>query len=378
MTDPQTNRYAHGRKPVPMARPERKRRTWPMVTAIVLVVALVGGVVGWSVFGDRIARALGWEQVKDYVGEGTGEVLVTVREGETAWGLADELASLDVVASPQSFRDAAVAAVPEPVLIPGTYRLALRMSAEAALAAVTNPANLVVNSVLIHEGISYHKVLDRLAQATGIPREEFAEAAKDLQGLGLPSQAPTVEGYLFPAKYEFAPHLSAAEILQVMVNRTYQSLDRAGVAEKDRHKVLTMASVIQREAGSRKEDFYKVSRVFKNRIDQGWKLESDATVSYGTGRTDSVWTTDAERADKSNKYNTYANAGLPIGPIGAAGDLAIDAALHPVKGKWMYFVPVNLKTGETKFSVTLSEHLAGVDQLRRWCAASSENAKYCA
>jgi len=104
-----------------------------------------------------------------------------------------------------------------------------------------------------------------------------------------------------------------------------------------------------------------------NRLDNGWHLESDATVSYGTGRTHTVWTTPAERADTSNPYNTYANPGLPIGPIGAAGDLAIDAALHPADGPWFYFVPVNLDTGETVFSTTLAEHNAAVRQLQEWC-----------
>ena len=61
---------------------------------------------------------------------------------------------------------------------------------------------------------------------------------------------------------------------------------------------------------------------------------------------------------------------LPIGPIGAAGDLAIDAALHPADGPWFYFVPVNLDTGETVFSVTLAEHNAAVRQLQEWCRAT--------
>jgi len=138
-----------------------------------------------------------------------------------------------------------------------------------------------------------------------------------------------------------------------------------------------MASIVQREAGSNPKDFFKVSRVFKNRLDQGIHLESDATVAYGTGKLHTVWTTDAQRADASNKYNTYANAGLPIGPIGLPGDLAIDAAMHPANGPWLFFVPVNLKTGKTVFSETVAQHDAAVAQLKAWCWASAENRSYC-
>ena len=138
-----------------------------------------------------------------------------------------------------------------------------------------------------------------------------------------------------------------------------------------------LASIVQREAGSNLEDFPKVARVFQNRLDQGMNLESDATVAYGTGNTHTVWTTDAERADASNLYNTYANPGLPVGPIGNPGDVAINAAIHPADGPWLFFVPVNLATGETVFSTTVDEHEAAVAQLQEWCAASEENAAYC-
>jgi UPF0755 protein len=127
--------------------------------------------------------------------------------------------------------------------------------------------------------------------------------------------------------------------------------------------VLTLASIIQKEARLQ-QDFYKVSRVFLNRIDQGMRLQSDATVSYGSGGT-TVTTTDAERAAK-NGYNTYARDGLPIGPIGAPGATAIDAALHPATGTWLYFCAINLKTGETVFSTTYAEHAVAVKKWQQW------------
>jgi UPF0755 protein len=131
------------------------------------------------------------------------------------------------------------------------------------------------------------------------------------------------------------------------------------------------------EAGSDPDDFAKIARVFQNRLDAGWKMESDATVAYGTGNLHTVWTTDAERADASNLYNTYVHKGLPVGPIGLPGEVALKAVLKPKSGPWFFFVPVNLKTGETRFSETSAQHGAAVQELRAWCNANTANAAYC-
>jgi UPF0755 protein len=160
-----------------------------------------------------------------------------------------------------------------------------------------------------------------------------------------------------------------------------ESLDAAGVAPEDRHRVLTIASLVQREAGTA-EDFGKVARVVYNRLDEGMMLQFDSTshygyqVAHGEEPTGSVFTTDKERAD-DNPYNTYAKTGLPAGPIAAPGDDAIEAALNPTDGDWLYFVAVNLETGESVFSSNLDEHNRAVAQLDAWCAASDANAEYC-
>jgi len=156
-------------------------------------------------------------------------------------------------------------------------------------------------------------------------------------------------------------------MLQTMVTRMNVSLKSHGVTAADELKVLTLASVIQKESGTNADD-YKVSRVFTNRLAAGTPLQSDATVSYGAG-SKTIATTAAQRADASNLYNTYAHAGLPIGPIAAPGDTAIDAALHPVAGPWIYFVLVNGDTGETVFSTTAAGQAAGVKQWHAWLKA---------
>lgn len=364
--DPHRNGYSENGTP-----PRKRRRKGWIIALSIVAVLLAGGAAGaswaWGNYETQIRKVMGWEIPIDYEGSGHGEASIIIRSGDGGEEIAASLAKAGVTKTPQAFYKLLLVQDPQVVFFPGHYLLKKEMSAQAALDALQDPANKVETSVLIKEGEMIGQTMAALSKGTGIPLADFEAAAADPTVYGVPAEAPSLEGYLFPARYNFEPDATAASILQTLVNRTFQSLDAAGVAPADRHRVLTMAALIQREAGSNKEDFYKVSRVFHNRLDAGWLLQSDATVAYGADTTHTVWTTPADRADTSNRYNTYTHPGLPIGPIGAAGDLAIDAALHPADGPWFFFVTVNFETGETVFSVTNAEHDRAVEQMRKWC-----------
>jgi UPF0755 protein len=162
-------------------------------------------------------------------------------------------------------------------------------------------------------------------------------------------------------------------VIQTLVNRTVKSLDTAQVPQEDREKILTIASIIQREARF-EDDFYKVSRVIQNRLDPDNQetfglLQMDSTAQYGYGENhDGTVSTSAAALADDNPWNTYVHAGLPIGPISNPGDTAIDAAMHPANGDWLYFVTVNLDTGETVFTNNLTDHNRAVAQWQSWCA----------
>jgi UPF0755 protein len=346
----------------PGRRPHPK---WPYAVAVLLL--LVGGGVAF-VFGNVVPAVQGIfapeAEAEDYTGAGEGEVLVVVSSGDTGTSIAEMLEAEGVVKSSAAFYEAVVAQSPEPVFQPGTYSVAKKMSAAAALERMLDPASRVQDTVVIPEGTTVAGILALIAESTEIPPADLEAAAADFRSYGLPAEAPSLEGYLFPATYQFEPGTTARDAIQLLVNRQFQALDGAGVAAADRHRVLTLASVIQREARY-EEDFYKVSRVFLNRLEIGMPLQSDATVAYGVGLTGRTSTTDAERADP-NPYNTYVHPGLPVGPIASPGDLAIKAALAPADGPWLYFVTVNTLTGETKFSETLGQHEAAVEEWKRF------------
>lgn len=359
----------------------RTKRRGRIVISSILVIMLgllgAGGAYVWSTYGNQISLMMGWT-TNDFEGEGHGEVLVSIADGEVGSDVAATLAEAGVVKTSDAFYELLLAQDPAVEFHVGTYQLKQEMSAKAALAALQDPANKLALTVVIPEGVSARAALESVAAVTEIPFTEFEAAIKDPYQYGVPKKFPSIEGFLFPATYTFEPNDTAKSIVQKMVDRMWQALDEQGVSEDQAWEVLTLAAMVQREAGSRLEDFPKVARVFLNRIDDGMLLQSDATVSYGTGNTHTVWTTDAERADKSNKYNTYANPGLPAGPIGLPGDVAIDAAVHPADGPWLYFMPVDLSSGETEFATTLEEHEKNVQKLADWCTKHrADGGKYC-
>ena len=165
--------------------------------------------------------------------------------------------------------------------------------------------------------------------------------------------------------------MTAKQLLKIMVKKTIdvsKSLNietRAQALGYTTEQILTVASILEYEA-KKDEDYPKVARVLYNRLAKPMRLQLDSTVSYVSQREGDVFTTPEERADPS-KYNTYTNDGLPPGPIGSPGEKTIEAALNPAEGSWLYFVAVNLETGETIFSNTLGEHNRAVAKLQEYC-----------
>lgn len=341
---------------------------WLKITLpIVLILGAVGGVAafGWVNYNAQVRELLGIPLPTDFEGSGNGEeAIVTVRSGDIGSDVAQALQQAGVTKTFDAFYNLLLAQPDNVTFVPGNFALQKQMSAQSALDALLDPANKLTDRLLLREGITLGTALEIISETTSIPLADVKAASTDLASYGLPPEAPSLEGYLFPATYELDGTETAQGILQRLVTETFTRLDAAGVAVEDRHRVLTLAALIQKEGGP-ESDFPKVSRVFTNRLDDGMLLQSDATVSYGAGSS-SIFTTDAERADASNPYNTYANPGLPIGPISAPGAAAIDAALHPADGPWLFFVLVNGETGETTFSTTVEEHDAAVQVWQQW------------
>lgn len=343
----------------------RQRRKGVVATlfAVVIVIGVLGGVgyLGFNWVRDIVVP-------KDFTGSGSGEVVVEIKDGATASDVAQELEEQGVVASARAFVNAIGAAGKSSSLQPGEYTLRKGMSAESAV-TLLDPKNRQLSKLTIREGLRLSKIFTELSTATGRPVEEFKQAAKD--DIGLPSYAKKrLEGFAFPATYEISPKLTAAEILTKMVDRfneTAQRIDLEGQAAKlgrTPREIITIASIVQAESGSQ-ADMPKVARVIYNRLNRNpqMKLEMDSTVMYGLGK----YGIAATFADlKSNSvYNTYTRLGIPPGPIDNPGDHAIEAALNPAEGNWIWFVTTDPKKGITKFTDTESEFIKLRDEFNR-------------
>ena len=355
--------------------PPREKRShkgaWGCLIVFVVLAALLAGAVFFlqGPISQIIAATQGPADFTAEEAVAGEDVVVMIHDGDGGSDIASTLVDQGVVKSFDAFYTILLQTAPEPVFQPGAYQLKTRMVASTALDALLDAETRLNRTVVVPEGTATVDVLQSISEGTDIPLADLQAAAADVASFGLPAEATTLEGFLFPATYTFAPGDTAQIALQTMVNRQYEALDSAGVAAEDRWSTIVLASLIQREAGLR-DDYYKVSRVFLNRLDPAqWEsglLQSDATVAYGTGNTHLVTTTDAERGDAGNRYNTYVHPGMVVGPISNPGDLAIDAALHPLDGSWLFFVTVNLDTGETVFSTTVAEHDAAVVVWQNW------------
>lgn len=337
----------------------RKARVIAVVISSIAAIALiVAGLFASGVFN-----------ADEYVGGGSGEVQFTIADGEYGDAIAINLAQAEVVKSSKSFYNMLLETKPEPVFVPGVYKLKQHMSNSAALAALKDPANRVENTVVIPEGTTLKATLQILAQKLNIPLADFqAAVASPTSYAGVPTEAKTLEGFLFPATYKFSPGVTAPAVIKIMVANTIASMDKAGIAVENRWKRIILASIIQKEMSPIPGDAAKIARVFYNRLDAGMNLGSDVTTCYGAGLVgkDCLLITQAALDDASNPYNTRKNPGYPIGPICNPGQVAIDAAAHPADGDWLFFVAINLKTGETVFSKTNAEHEAAVVKYEQW------------
>jgi UPF0755 protein len=337
-------------------------------------VVLVG-LAGFAVVKGRAYLEDVFAPPPDYSGDGRGSVLVEVQDGDTSTEIADTLYKSGVVASEEAFIDVAREEPRATLIQVGFYDMAHRMSAQAALNRMLDPSSIVTNAVTVPEGYTVEQTLQQAAADSDLALGKLQQAADDPQSLGLPAYAGgNPEGYLFPATYELAPNATEEQMLRMMVSRFEQSAQRLDLERQARRlgmspqQVVTVASIVQREA-RQPADFAKVARVIYNRLERGMPLQMDSTVHYAVGKTGQVTTTEEDRAS-SSPYNTYRVTGLPPGPIASPGDSALQAALHPAEGDWIYFVTVNIDTGETKFAVTDAQHQKNVAQLHAFCRQS--------
>ncbi|HEY3067993.1 MAG TPA: endolytic transglycosylase MltG [Methylomirabilota bacterium] len=293
-----------------------------------------------------------------------GPLVVEIPAHEGVVDVARRLARADAVRSGLGFMGMSFTRGTARSLKAGEYEIPAGATTVDVLALLES-GRVRQHTVLHPEGATVSELAraleaERLASAADITR--LATDATFLHSLGI--EGPSLEGYLFPDTYHFVRGMRPEEILGRMVQRLRSKLSpevraRAQERQLSLHELLTLASIIEREAVA-PDEMRLISAVFWNRLRLRMPLQADPTVQYATGKERRTLT----RADllADHPYNTYRRVGLPPGPIASPGLPAIEAAVDPARVDYLYFVAVDER--HHQFSSTVKQHNAAVARYR--------------
>jgi len=310
------------------------------------------------------AGGLAWVALTPTPAVQAGPLVVEIPAHEGVLGIATRLADAEVIRNRYAFVALTAGRGHIRHLKAGEYEI----PRDASMLDVVDllASGRVRQHVVLHtEGATVAELAraleaDRLASAQDVLRAASDDHLRRTLGV----TGPSLEGYLFPDTYQFVRGMSVEEMLSRMVQRlrtklTPELVERARARGLDVHQLLTLASIIEREAVEPGEQRL-ISAVFWNRLRLDMPLQADPTVQYAVAKERRALT----RVDLAtdHPYNTYAHRGLPPGPIASPGLGAIEAALDPAPVKYLYFVARDDRRHH--FSTTVTEHNAAVARYR--------------
>jgi len=257
----------------------------------------------------------------------------------------------------------------------GTHRVEVGMTSAQLFGTLCSPTIGAGTRVTVPEGYNIFQIADLLAEAEFGTRDEILALAMD-PAFSASHEIPstTLEGYLYPETYEFAPGTSAQDALARMIHqgdRVREALfadhelpSQATSLGLDHHQLVILASLVEREAQVADERA-RIAQVFYNRLIEGMRLQTDPTCVYSAAHYRER-PTRAHCRDASNIYSTYVIDGLPPTPIANPGVDALRAVLAPSgEHDLFYFVAMRDGTGRHAFATTLDEHNANVQRYLR-------------
>jgi len=295
-----------------------------------------------------------WYFVCLFVPPGTGSVVcdLSFPAGSGIRKLASELKAGGVIRSSWHFILLTRLRGEAHHLKAGDYRFSDDMTPDVILKKVVS-GDVDYRKFTLPEGYSIYQAAELLEQKGYFTKEAFLGKCRDkalLSHLGL--KEATAEGYLYPATYNLSRGGGEEQLIEQMMekfNKVYGSIEE--VSRFSRHEIVTLASIIEKEAISADEKPL-ISSVFHNRLRIGMPLQSDPTAVYGVRAFSGK--VSKEDVERHSPYNTYLNKGLPPGPIGNPGIDAVIAAMNPAKSDFLYFVA--RQDGTHQFSRNLADH----------------------
>jgi len=288
-----------------------------------------------------------------------GEVVV-VEPNSSLETIASQLSEKDLIRDKRVFVLYAKFGPARGKLQPGPYLIKPTNSIQQIISDMSS-GKIAISKITFPEGITLADMAKRWSSAGyGSKQDYIAAASKVAPEFDFIDKASieNPEGYLFPATYKFTVNSSA----EVLVRQQYQAFARnalpilqgqrpAGLSENE---VLVLASIIEKEALTN-EDRKLTAGVFLNRLALGMRLESDVTVNYTTGNTQ---TTPADIAIPS-LYNTYRIKALPPTPINNPSTESIEAVMNSTKSDYLFFLAG--KDGVVYYATNLEKHNENIE-----------------
>ena len=336
----------------------RRRRVWPLIAGIGALLLAAAVLVMWN---GRVARA------------GT-LARVTVPVGATLSIAADSLMAARVIRSARIFQLVAQVTGGAGQIMPGRYLVPRGASTGSILEQLQTGRNRF-RRIVIPEGWGIAQIGRVLRDSLGADTTEFLAATRDsARRARMQTPAADVEGYLFPATYDFTEDVTASMVVDTMLTtfeRRWKDEWNPRIAQqgRTRHAVVTLASIVEKEAG-RSADRPLIAAVYMNRLRSGMRLQADPTVLYAMKLVAKRVLYADLKVD--SPYNTYRVNGLPPGPIASPGTASLTAAIEPARSDAMFFVA--FPDGHSEFTRTFREHSVAV-QRSRVARDSAESAR---
>lgn len=309
-------------------------------------------------------------------------ISVTIEEGEKVSDIAAKLEKEGVIKNAGLFKLYVRVKNEGADFKAGTHMFAEKMSMKAVVKELKNASGggAGVVKILVREGTTLKEIATAVEKATGIPKKEFMAQVTDKAFVKkMVDRHPdlltdvassegvryTLEGYLFPATYDYNLKEGLPSLITQMVDKCAEVVKpfEADIQASGHsvNEIMAMASLIEKE-GVTTKDRQQISSVFYNRIAQGMPIQSDISILYALGTHKEVVTFKDLEVD--SPYNLYKNKGLPPGPMNCPSKESIDAAVHPADTNYIYFY-ADLKTGKVYFTDDYEQHLAWQEEYEK-------------
>jgi UPF0755 protein len=330
-----------------------------------VLASLVLAAGGGAVVAAAILLGVTQAQLQPYRRGEAPDVVFEVRPGSSLGAVARDLEAAGIVRSARATAWLARWLGVSSRLKAGEYEISAAMWPREILELFVS-GRVKTYEVTLPEGIVALEVARRVESAgIGSASELMSVFQSSEVAAEFGVEGPTLEGYLFPETYRFARGVPAREQARTIVGQFLSVWKEIAPLAAEQglsmREVVTLASIVERETGA-PEERPRVAAVFRNRLAQKMRLESDPTVIYGLAAFDGNLRRE-HLEDASNPYNTYQIVGLPPGPIANPGAASLRAVVQPEPTDYLYFVSRN--DGTHHFSRTLEEHVSAVNNYQR-------------